>query len=180
MDIERNYAQELWHVGKMDAQNCIMCFYTDDNLQVKTKSKCYILKKSFPNRLCDNPPRARRKETNNLDQATEGNNKTKQSHIETQGNHSANFTSLPTVPVLTQENRRCKVGNTTMYHCTKAGIAIKLDNQSENMVSDRNCRLYQGDKTAHLIGEEERQEIPHILMEGNYTAEYSKVLKTFA
>ena len=100
--------------------------------------------------------------------------------MEIQDDYSADFSGLPTVPVvLTQGDRRCKVGNATIKQCAKARIALELDNQSENMVSDRNCRLHRGDKTAHLAGEEE-QEIPHILMEGNYKAKCSRVLQTFA
>ena len=29
MGIEGNHAQEICHVEKMDAKNCIMCFYTE-------------------------------------------------------------------------------------------------------------------------------------------------------
>ena len=77
---------------------------------------------------------------------------------------------------MTQGDCRCKVGNATIKQCTKAGIALELDNQSENMVSDRNCRLHRGYKTAHLAGEEKQREIPLILMEGNNTAKCSRVL----
>ena len=96
--------------------------------------------------------------------------------METHDDYSADFSGLPTVPVvMTKGDRRCKVGNAPIKQCTKAGITLELDNQSENMVSDRNCRLQRGDKTAHLAGEEE-QEIPLILMERNHTAKCSRVL----
>ena len=101
--------------------------------------------------------------------------------METQDDYSADFSGLPTVPVvLTQGDRRCKVGNATIKQCTKAGFALELDNQSEIMVSDRNCRLQREDKTAHLAGNEKQQEIPHILMEGNYMDKCSRVLQAFA
>ena len=115
--------------------------------------------------------------TNKLDRGTKGNDKTKTSQIETQDDYSADFSGLPTVHVaMIQGDRRCKVGNATIKQCTKARIALELENQSENMASDRNCRLHQGYKTAHLACEEKQQEIPHILMDGNYTAKCSRVL----
>ena len=172
--------QKLWHVGKWMYKIASCAFTQKWQLVGKNKINVLYTKKPFPTRTCHNPSGARRKETNNLDWCTEGNDKTKQLQIETQGNHSANLTGLPTVPILTQEDRRCKVGNTPLNFCTKVGIAIELENQSVNTVRDGNFRLHWGDKTAHLISEEERQEIPHILTEGNYTAECIKVLQIFA
>ena len=116
--------------------------HIDNDWQAKAKSKCHILNKSFPTKTCHNEREARRIVTNKLDRGTEGNDKTKTSQMETQDDYSADFSDLPTVPVvMTKGDRRCKVGNATIKQCTKAGIALELDNQSENMVSDRNCRL---------------------------------------
>ena len=96
--------------------------------------------------------------------------------MQAQDVYTADFSGLPTVPaIVSQWDRRHKVDNATRKQCTETGIALELDNQSENMVSDRNCRLQRGDKTAHLAGEEE-QEIQLILMEGNHTAKCSRVL----
>ena len=161
-----------------------MLLHRNEDRHIKANSKCYILNKSFPTKTYHNPAESRRIVTNNLHvhRGTEGNDKTKESQMQTQDDYSADFRGLPTSPlVLTQEDRRCKVGNATIKQCTKAGIALELDSQSENMVSDRNCTdmLHRGDKTAHLAGEEE-QKIPHIFMEGNYTAKCSRVLQAFA
>ena len=158
--------------------------HRNDDLQVKANSKCYILNKSFPTKTCHTPAESRRIVTNNLHVrlGTEGNDKTKESQMQTEDDYSADFRGLPTGPVvLTQGDRRCKVSNATIKQCTKAGFALEIDSQSENMISDRNCtdRLHGGDKTAHLASEEE-QKLPHIFMEGNYTAKCSRVLEAFA
>ena len=89
---------------------------------------------------------------------TEGNDKTKESQMQTQDDYSADFRGLPTGPVvLTQGDRRCKVSNATIKQSTKAGIALELDSKSENMESDRNCTdmLHGGDKTAQTCYTEE-------------------------
>ena len=158
--------------------------HRNDDRQVKANSKCYILNKYFPSKSCHYPAESRRIVTNNLHvhRGTEGNDKTKESQMQTQDDYSADFRRLPTGPVvLTQGDRRCKVSNATIKQCTKAGFALELDSQSENMISDRNCteRLHGGYKTAHLAVEEE-QKIPHIFMEGNNTAKCSRVLEAFA
>ena len=161
-----NGCQKLHHV----------LLHSDNDWQVKAKSKCQILNKPFPTKACHNPREARRIVTNKLDRGTEGNDTTKTSPMETQDDYSADFSGLPTVPLaMTQGDRRCKVGKATIKQCTKAGITLELDNQSENMVSDINFRLQRGDKTAHLAGKEE-QEIPLILTEGNHTAKCSRIL----
>ena len=157
--------------------------HRNEDQQVKANSKCYILYKSFPTKRCRNPAESRRLVTNNIHvhRGTEGNDKTKESQMQTQDDYSADFRGLPYGPVvLTQGDRRCKVSNATIKQCTKAGFALELDSQSENIVSDRNCtdRLHRGDKTAHLAGEE--QKIPHIFMEVNYTATCSRVPEAFA
>ena len=151
-----------------------MLLHRNDDRQVKANSKCYILNKYFPTKSCHNPAESRRIVTNNLHvhRGTEGNDKTKEWQMQTQDDYSADFRRLPTGPVvLTPGDRRCKVSNATIKQCTKAGFALEIDSQSENMVSDRNCteRLHGGDKTAHLAGGEE-QKIPHIFMEANNTA----------
>ena len=161
-----NGCQKLHHV----------LLHSDNDQQVKAKSKCRILSKSFPTKTCHNPREARRIVTDKLDRGTEGNDTTKTSLMETQDDYSADFSGLPTVPVaMTQGNRRCKNGKATIKQCTETGIALELDNRSKNMVSDRNCRLQPGDKLAHLASEENQQEIPLILMEGNFTTKCSRV-----
>ena len=153
--------------------------HRNDDRQVKAKPKCYIPNKSFPDKTCHNPPGARHIVTNNLDRATEGHDKTKESQMETQDDYTADFRGLHIVPIVfAQGDHRCKVGNAIIKQCTKGGISLELENRSENMVSDRNCMLHQEDKTANLAGEEE-QEIPHILMEGNHTTKCSRVLEIF-
>ena len=114
--------------------------HRNDDRQVKATSKCYILNKCFPTKTCHNPYEARRIMINKLDRGLEGNDKPKASQMETQDDYSADFSGLPTVPVaMTQRDTICKVGNATIKHCTKTGIALELQNQSDNMISDRNC-----------------------------------------
>ena len=92
----------------------------------------------------------------------EGNDKTKESQMQTQDDYSADFRGLSTgTAVLTQGDRRCKVSIATIKQCTEAGIALELDSQSENMVSDRNrtdmLHGHRRDKTAHVAGKEEQK-----------------------
>ena len=82
--------------------------------------------------------------------------------METQDDYSADFSGL-------------------LKQCTKAGIALELDNQSEDMVSDRNCRLQRGDKIAHLAGEEKQNKKYHLFSWRGTTwlsaAEFCKLLR---
>ena len=156
-----------------------MLLHRNDDRQVEVKSKTNLLNRSFHTKTCHSRPDASFLNTiklNRCTSVTEGNDQTKESRMQAQDVYTADFSGLPTVPaIVSQWNCRHKVENATRKQCTKTCIAHELDNQSENMVSDRNCRLQRGDKAAHLAGEEE-QEIPLILMEGNHTAKYSRVL----
>ena len=156
-----------------------MLLHRNDDRQVEVNSKTSLLNRSFHTKTCHSRPDASFLNTNKLNRCisvTEGNDQTKKSRMQAQHVYTADFSGLPTGPaIVSQWDRRHKVDNATRKQCTKTGIAHELDNQSENMVSDGNCRLQRGDKTAHLAGEEE-QEIPLILMEGNHTAKCSRVL----
>ena len=152
--------------------------HRNDDRQVEVKSKTILLNRSFHTKTCHSRPDASFLNTNKLNRCTsvtEGNDQTKESRMQAQDVYTADFSGLPTVPaIVSQWDRRHKVDNATRKQYTETGIALELDNQSENMVSDRNCRLQRGDKT-HLAGEE-GQEIQLILMEGNHTAKCSRVL----
>ena len=74
--------------------------HRNDDRQVKAKPKCYIPNKSFPDKTCHNPPGARHIVTNNLDRATEGHDKTKESQMETQDDYTADFRGLHIVPIV--------------------------------------------------------------------------------
>ena len=101
--------------------------------------------------------------------------------MQAQDVYTVDFNGLPTVPdIVSQWDHRHKVDNATITQCTKTGIAIELENKAENTrtVRDRNCMVRGGDETAHRI-KEDKHEIPHILMEGNYTAKCSRFLQAF-
>ena len=131
--------------------------HRNDDWQIKANSKCYILNKSFPTKTCHNPAESTCIVTKNLHvhRGTEANDKTKESQMQTLDDYSADFRGLPTSSVvMTEGDRKCKVGNATLKECTKAGITLEQDSQSENMVSDRNCTdmLHGGEKTAYISG----------------------------
>ena len=77
-----------------------MLLHRNDDRQVKAKSKCYILNKSFPTKTCLNQPEARRIVTNKLDRGTERYDETKTSQMKTQDDYSAEFSGLPPVPLV--------------------------------------------------------------------------------
>ena len=90
--------------------------------------------------------------------------------MQTHDGYTASSRILPTIPVvLLKGGGRLKVDNGTIHSCTNADMTAELEHQSQNTVSDRNCVLEIGDKTAHLIDAKE-QVIPQTSMEGNYTA----------
>ena len=97
-----NGCQKLYHV----------LLHPNYDRQINANSKCYILNKSFPTKTCHNPAESRRIVTNSLHvhQGMEGNDKTKESQMQTQDDYSVDFRGLSTGPVvLTQGDRRCKV-----------------------------------------------------------------------
>ena len=79
--------------------------------------------------------------------------------MQAQDVYAADFSGLPTVPAIVSHwDRRHKVDNATIKQCTKAVIAIELENKAENMISDKkNCILHQGGETAHPIGDDEHE-----------------------
>ena len=100
--------------------------HRNDDRQVKANSKCYILDKSFPTKTCHNPAESTRIVTKNLHvhQGTEGNDKTKELQMQKQNDFSADFRRLPTGSVvMTQGDRKCKVGNATVKQCTNRRMA---------------------------------------------------------
>ena len=55
--------------------------------------------------------------------------------MQAQDVYTADFSGLPTVPaIVSQWDHKHKVDNATITQCTKTGIAIELENQSENTV----------------------------------------------
>ena len=111
MDIKGNHAQEICHVEKMDAKKLHhVLIHRNDDRHIQTNSICYILNKYFPTKTCHNPAESRRIMTNNLHvyRGTEGNDKTKESQMQTQDDYSADFRGLPPGPVvLTQGDHIC-------------------------------------------------------------------------
>ena len=153
-----------------------------DNRQGEAKSKRCLISRSNRNVVCHNTPDAEHVDTNNnsTDRGTfgmEGNHVPQTPPMEliclthTQDVYSADSRGLPTVTdgVMHGERRRA-AENSTIKTCTNPGIAAELVRRckSEDIVSSRSGLLNLGEKSAHLIGDED-QEILQVPMEGNFT-----------